>query len=298
MRVMATRARTPLALRARSFPVVGGGGTVDFKKLREMAGDPKFISGIYNYCDRWCERCEFTSRCLNYSMSHEDERDPASRDIQNKAFWERLHSVFQQTVEMVREDAAERGIDLEMTPEEMEEFRQEESRKRKAAKNHPAAKAAWKYVKMADKWFKDNRGLFEDEERRLNRALLMQLPGQDAEEEAASLQDALEVIGWYQHQIWVKLQRALHGEDRPELLDDDGKPFPRDSDGSAKVSLLGIDRSVEAWGVLRRFLPVETDSILDILVQLDRVRGLTEKAFPEARAFVRPGFDGPIPPEP
>lgn len=22
-----------------------------------------FILGIYNYCDRWCESCAFTSRC-------------------------------------------------------------------------------------------------------------------------------------------------------------------------------------------------------------------------------------------
>jgi hypothetical protein len=33
----------------------------DFLKL---AADPKYIPGICNYCDRWCERCPFTSRCL------------------------------------------------------------------------------------------------------------------------------------------------------------------------------------------------------------------------------------------
>jgi hypothetical protein len=25
------------------------------KELVELAGDPRFISGIYNYCDRWCD---------------------------------------------------------------------------------------------------------------------------------------------------------------------------------------------------------------------------------------------------
>ncbi|MBM4032722.1 MAG: hypothetical protein FJ291_13165 [Planctomycetes bacterium] len=269
---------------------------MDFKKLRKMAGDPKFISGIYNYCDRWCERCEFTSRCLNYSMTSEDDaRDPASRDIQNQAFWDRLHNVFRETIQMIREDAKERGIDLEMSPEEVKAFEKEESRKRREAKNHPASKAAWKYVKMVDKWFDDNKPLFEEEERKLNSAFLMELPGQDHEEEAALLQDALEVIGWYQHQIWVKLQRALHQDDDDDLLDDEGKPYPRDSDGSAKVALLGIDRSIEAWGVLRRYLPTGGDSILGTMVHLDRLRKRVERAFPAARAFVRPGFDGPIP---
>jgi len=269
---------------------------LDFKKLKDMAGDPRFISGIYNYCDRWCERCEFTARCLNHAMtSEDDERDPASRDIQNKAFWDRLHDIFRQTIEMIREDAAERGIDLEMSPEEIKEFEKDERRKRREAKNHPASRAAWKYVKMVDAWFAENKEVFEEEERKLNRAFLMELPGQDPEEEAALVQDALEVIGWYQHQIWVKLQRALHQQDRQDILDDDGKPFPRDSDGSAKVSLLGIHRSIEAWGALRRYLTTPSDSILGILVHLGRLRKRIEAAFPNARAFVRPGFDGPIP---
>jgi predicted protein tyrosine phosphatase len=37
---------------------------MDRHGLLKLASDPKFIPGIYNYCDRWCERCPFTSRCL------------------------------------------------------------------------------------------------------------------------------------------------------------------------------------------------------------------------------------------
>jgi len=268
---------------------------VDFEKLKDMAGDPRFISGIYNYCDRWCERCEMTSRCLNFAEQEEEDRDPASRDIENQAFWDRLHGVFQQTIEMIRQDAAEQGIDLDVSEEEMAEYMAQEERRRRKAESHPASKAAWKYVKMTDKWFEENKALFEEEERQLNRAFLMQLPGEDPEEEAALVQDAIEVIGWYQMQIHVKFMRALHGADQDDILDDDGTPFPRDSDGSAKVSLLGIDRSIEAWSVLRRYLKTESDSILSILAHLGRLRKRIEAAFPNARAFERPGFDGPIP---
>jgi len=272
---------------------------VDFDKLKDMAGDPRYISGIYNYCDRWCERCEFTSRCLNAAMREDEEaegRDPASHDIQNEAFWDRLHGVFQQTIEMIREDAAEQGIDLDISEEEMAEYMEQEERKRRKAESHPASRAAWKYVKMTDKWFEENKAVFEEEERQLNRAFLMQLPGEDPEEEAALVQDAVEVIGWYHMQIHVKFMRALHGADRDDILDDDGKPFPRDCDGSAKVALLGIGRSIEAWSVLRRYLATPSDSILSILAHLDRLRKRMELAFPNARSFERPGFDGPIPP--
>ena len=30
--------------------------------------DQGFIPSIHNYCDRWCERCPFTSRCRAYAM--------------------------------------------------------------------------------------------------------------------------------------------------------------------------------------------------------------------------------------
>ena len=26
------------------------------RKLKELAGSDRFVPGIYNYCDRWCER--------------------------------------------------------------------------------------------------------------------------------------------------------------------------------------------------------------------------------------------------
>ena len=33
---------------------------MDKNDLLKLATDPKYIPGIYNYCDRWCERCPFT----------------------------------------------------------------------------------------------------------------------------------------------------------------------------------------------------------------------------------------------
>ena len=73
--------------------------------------------------------------------------------------------------------------------------------------------------------------------------------------------------------------------------------MPRDADGSAKVSLIGIDRSIGAWRALWQHFPEEEDAILPILVHLERLRRTVEAAFPDARAFFRPGFDGMPPPE-
>ena len=53
-----------------------------------------------------------------------------------------------------------------------------------------------------------------------------------------------------------------------------------------------MDRSIAAWSGLRLALTgADDDEILDLLAQLTAVRREAEKLFPQARAFVRPGFD-------
>jgi hypothetical protein len=41
-----------------------------------------FIVHIYDYCDRWCEACAFTSRCQAFSAAVETERTPTPRWLQ------------------------------------------------------------------------------------------------------------------------------------------------------------------------------------------------------------------------
>ena len=40
-----------------------------------------------------------------------------------------------------------------------------------------------------------------------------------------------------------------------------------------------------------KYFPDQQESIVDVITHLDRLRRRTEKKFPAARAFVRPGFD-------
>jgi len=42
------------------------------RDIDKLAGNPDFISGIYNYCDRWCERCVMTARCVVFAMEQAD----------------------------------------------------------------------------------------------------------------------------------------------------------------------------------------------------------------------------------
>ena len=82
------------------------------RTLTELASNPDLISGIYNYCDRWCERCPLTSRCLVYATEKEDDDSSQTHDLTNDAFWRKLGSIFQETRDMIAEWAREAGIDL------------------------------------------------------------------------------------------------------------------------------------------------------------------------------------------
>ena len=115
----------------------------------------------------------------------------------------------------------------------------------------------------------------------------MEIDPAQVQAESAGLQDVVKVIRWYQHFIHVKLLRGLSQREilkAPEELQSD-------ANGSVKIALIAMDRSLGAWAELRQYFPEQTDSLLSVLVHLDRLRRQAEKEFPDARRFVRPGFD-------
>jgi hypothetical protein len=258
-------------------------------QLHKMAENTDLIPGIYNYCDRWCERCAFTHRCMTYGLEKEMFPDQESREISNGKFWEELHHSFNLTLELLKEFGKEQGIDPDEIAFEAEKGKQEE--RRTEADESPAAKAAKRYSNMVSEWIERNEDFLKEREKVLTRELELGIA--EPEATAASIIDALEVIRWYQMQITVKLVRALEGEYvlKETMEDEEMCDILKDSDGSAKVALIGIDRSVGAWGDLQNHFPEQSDSIMNVLVHISKLRANIEGLFPHARRFVRPGFD-------
>jgi hypothetical protein len=274
---------------------------MDKNELRELAANRDFISGIYNYCDRWCERCPFTTRCLVYATEKAADvsDDPEIHDINNAKFWRRLESLFQETHEMIMEWAQEAGIDLETL--EAEAAQADREQQRHDAKQHELSLSARRYAEMVERWF--------GEEFAVEQNVHDDTTGKSKNtEEDIDVSDAIEVIRWYQFFVAAKVFRALMARDRPVIdeeltsedifsgaeLDDDEafiEAVGNDADGSAKIALIAIDRSSSAWRILQSSLPEKADSIVPMLLELERLRRATEQTFPEARDFIRPGFD-------
>jgi hypothetical protein len=220
-----------------------------------------FIVSIFNYCDRWCEACAFTSRCRLFADVAEIEAslDPGLKPI----------------------------VDAPVLPEEappppppwMQEMIDEmnQAASKIAAEEDPAApkrlppdhiaieKRAKRYCVRVHHW--------------LGRRTYAALDPADPHA----------VIGWFETMIPAKVHRAIQG-----LADDwIERDWPADHDGSAKVALLGIERSHAAWLKLVDLGLATRGDVEPFIADLVWLGEAMERVFPRARAFVRPAFDEP-----
>ena len=223
------------------------------------------IRGIYNYCDRWCERCTLPERCAVFAA----EQGSPSSDTDNEAFWRQLHDTLGVAMELVKEAADEYGLDLD--PYMSEEDEAFEACIEMQVQEHPLIRQATEYVKLVGEWFGTSAEC-----------------GDEIYSEG-ELSDSEQVILRYHTLIWTKLNRASR-----QLFECE-PPYPTDltydSDGSAKVALIAMDRSIAAWWRMRGQFPGLNRAILKFLVLLAQLKDATEHVFVNARDFVRPGFD-------
>ena len=204
------------------------------------------IPGIYNYCDRWCERCPFTSRCLNFKLGEKIEKNIDNKDELNKIFWELFDENLENVLDSIEKDEFEsEEYDIDEDEYSCDDF----EIKHLIAQSNDAAQLAQKYSEIVSDWFKHNRNKLEE-------------PYSDIKKKGKiRLDDTLEVILWYQCQIYVKIMRALYGKDE----DMSENEFPKDSDGSAKVALIGIERSISAWGNIFMSIDDKEEMVFNII---------------------------------
>ena len=253
--------------------------------------NPRFIPGIYNYCDRWCERCEFSHRCAQFAMrSHDRPDDPRTRDSENRKFWEALGSSTLIGKPPLKKKRAAKKHTARAASIEAATAHEKRLDRRARTLGQRETNAALTYSHMVDEWFNNELRLPLQHVRNLERRVEKGLTTvASAKGELVRLNDCVEIIRWYQAFIYVKISRAFLSFVEEE--DDRSLAAARDSTGSAKVALIAIDRSLAAWVAMREMFPEETDSMLEILLHLDRLRRSVKRKFPKAKSFKRPGFD-------
>jgi hypothetical protein len=264
--------------------------TVD--ELLELTNRPNHIPGIHNYCDRWCDRCPFTTRCSVFAMAELEsgkEDDPLETVVR----------CLDLARELLIRSAEENGIDLEELEAEAEPDSEEPEEDLAAeARSDGLMREAEAYSFGAGEFIRDLEPRLADTAASVADGLEMGLAVGEGLEARERVGEALEVIDRYRLLIRAKLFRALSNRDWWDA--DSEEVVDSDADGSAKVALIAVDRSIDAWREMREWLsaagastPAGSDALLDRIGELHCLRRGIEDRFPRAGRFVRPGFDDP-----
>lgn len=254
---------------------------------------PDRIPLIHNYCDYWCARCAFTSRCAVFADKAQEAREARLHtDEDNAALWRSVEGALQEAMARLlelRQQAVDDWLgDADSEPSDEDVARME--RLREAEEAHPLTKIAWDYFSQVSAWLETSgASVREIADGVLAKAKLTQ-DLQAAETELSRLNDMLEIVSWYHTLFPPKVGRFLSSVVE---RGDDGGLAQNDYDllGTAKFLLVSLDRNIVAWTELLTAMPAQEDTLLGVLVLLGRLRSGIEQLAPSARAFRRPGFD-------
>jgi hypothetical protein len=231
-----------------------------------------YIDFISAYCDRWCERCAFTSRCSAFAAEAAIAMCGDVKDGLELAVGLPADVGSGPAVAPDREWLAELDS-AELSAEERAEYDRRERARRARVDDSPIVKQGWAVSMLAHQWFTAHASAIS----------------------AAAdpvLSEALTVARFDEFLVTVKLTRAVNGRDEFEHGETiEADPVQNDWNGSAKLALICLARSTEAWHVIAQASGDEQS--VDIASRLDTLQRDVEQSFPAAHAFVRPGFDQP-----
>jgi len=234
------------------------------------------IPGIYNYCDRWCEKCTHTKHCRIYRMEHQDDiknETTHELDLSTEDFWKKLSDVFEKTIDLIHEHADEIGIDISKIKLENIEIKEHIKSDLEMLAGHYSKKTGI----LIKKYLKKD----------LSREALDRIPL----EKHGIVLDSMAVIEHYSDFISVKMMRAFTSLELEQDLNEEHEYELNDHLGTAKICIISIERSLKAFSMIYDQLPELQDDLIDFMVILSQLKEGMLDAFPTAMDFIRPGLD-------
>lgn len=231
----------------------------------------RYIDFISSYCDGWCERCAFTDRCSVYAV--QAALGMCEGDVDAALELAVGTPPPRNAIEAKRRERRIEEMNSTLPSErEMEELQREEDARDERIDESPLTTASERVRLLGRRW-------------------LDSYAEELSKQAGPALAEALEIACRDCLFIRVKLRRALRGRDEREHGRRRGHRIQNDWNGSAKVTLLSIDRSLNAWDLIAAATG-DADAA-HVAAELRTLQREVESAFPNARKFQRPGFDDP-----
>jgi len=256
------------------------------------------ISGIYNYCDRWCEKCLYTNRCLLFKQEAEREIKHLLKD-ENESDSEHYSKLLADELEDAEKlfsqnpdtedflDSLDDDEDFDFDEEgendedDFEEFLDENKTDSDDKKKefNPLIHLTEEMFKEQDTYYNVIKAHFPDEVEKYN--------------PEDPLIKNLQILSWYVPQITVKMRMCFWGKKQSEKAKSKlSKEIEEEMlNVSSRIVYLGINNILTALNELRTLRKeIETETVLFIST-LKIIRQMFLDEFPKAETYKRPYFD-------
>ena len=281
-----------------------------------------YIPGVYNYCDRWCQRCTFVHRCRvgrvdmdDAAYENEGSDLPATKEERFRRIMDELcNPSAGLSTPSDKDDGADKLDDArdgdddadtddgtgwsveemnamtQLSPEEEAEWERKRSGRRRRVEAHILTNYGKTYLHLCEEWLETNTEALRTQGIDLSRRDMGVHPLGPA---GLLLREAVDAIMWYRTMMTAKLHRALSGldEDEDERDDPDHCPEIADHNGTAKLCLHMADQCVQAWHTVAEQWPEQAMETVAPLELLARIKAQLAIDFPDAHRFVRAGWD-------
>ncbi len=259
------------------------------------------IFGIYNYCDRWCEKCSYTNRCLLFKQEAEREikyilRDEDKND--SETFVKDLENYLKETFDDISKFLDEEDEDYEEfekddfdeeKEDEEDDFEKEFFKEQISDDERPSTflkNADNHLISLSEKLFKDFYKYYD--------MLKSKYPDEFDEKNPKSiLQQNFDTLGWYTPQIHVKIRMSYWNKHKlskskdSEIAEIDEEML----NVSARIAFVGIENCINTLNnLLQQKLGLESETI-SLLSTTKQIKERFVEEFPFALTYKRPYFD-------
>jgi hypothetical protein len=209
-----------------------------------------------------------TRFCEVYTELNPLHLDIEEADVKNENFWTKVSTFLPATMLLAKNAVQKSELDI---PESMVHDPNE-----RVSDHEIILRILTDYGKQVKIWFELNFDKISEG---------ISAWSESPETDADFIDDVIDVIHWYQYFLGIKYNQTTRVNDPEDLSDQDYLA------GTRKVTLIAIERSLAAWGILMKELPEFEDEIMNFILLLYKSQASILQKFPDAGFFKRPGFD-------
>jgi len=256
------------------------------------------ISGIFNYCDRWCEKCSYINRCLLFKQEaereikhilwDEDKNDPdlIAKDLADdfKETFAHINN-FMCEKDEVFEEFEKDDYEDDFVDEDEDGFFKEEIDKAERPSTFLENSENF-LILLSEKLFRDFYKYYDH--------LRLKMPDDLEENNPQSvLRQYLDTLGWYTPQINVKIRMCYWNKHKlskakdPEIAEMDEEML----NVSARIVFVGVENCINALKNLPQQKLESESEIVSLFTMIKQIKEMLINEFPMVLTYKRPYFD-------